>query len=248
MIEGFRVEKKGEKTVAKFQGVEMVPGSPITTDVPSAIKEIRDSNILDTGLKGENGFDEFQAFIIPKNGVWPDLKELPEIVQKTFRTALEVERSRNPELEKLTCHISVRLQGDKAAESSRRFKEKAEAEGKKVEDQNLHFDGQPDFGPISEYLISFTTPTTIQYLGEKDLPEDATTATLHTNDLRAPAAELNPVSWLPGHLYHMTEHAPHSEPLNMSEFVSDEKPRLFMRFMFADIKKGMVTGRVIQAK
>jgi hypothetical protein len=242
MSEGFKLEKKGEKTTATFQDVEMLPGGPLTTDVPGAIAEILDAHILDSGLEGKNGFDEFQALLTPKDGKWPDLTSLPSIVQKTFTQALAAERARNPNIDSLSCHISLRVQGDAKTKDSIEHKEGVAIADVDLETELLHFDGNPYIGDMSEYLISFSGPTTVQYLGEAEIKEPDIYASLK----QVIPTKLASVSLLPAHLYHFTNYTPHREPMNLDEYVSNETPRLFIRIMFGDLPKDMMDGHVYE--
>ena len=200
---------------------------------------------LERGKEDSEGFGEFQALVFTRDGIWPPLDDLPAVVKDIFEQALEAERKQNPDADALACHLSVRIQGDAKAQEARDEKVRAVAEGRDPEVGDLHFDGHPGFGSLSEYFIAFSAPATIQYLGEIEISEgeqvDSAVKAVSANSLHA-------VSLLPRHLYHVTERTPHAEPTTLDTHVADDKPRLFMRLMFGKFDKTMgLTGRVYEA-
>ncbi|MBU1293058.1 hypothetical protein KJ819_03280 [Patescibacteria group bacterium] len=249
MSEAFRIQKGPEKTTAVFPGIDLVSKEPIGKNAESAIQEVRDARILKETIKGDGeGFGQFQALLFPREGKWPEPEEMPEVVKEVFNLALANERQLNENVDALACHISVRVQGDAKARDFRENNDKALAEGIDPEQKLLHFDGHEKFGNVSGYIISFSGPTTTQYLGETEL----TTATGPGSELREELSKVSPaslsaVSLLPRRLYHITNYTPHAEPITLDEQVSDANPRLFIRLMFANLDPAFVTGKVYRA-
>ena len=242
MTERNRIKKVKDKVIAKFQGIEVVPGGPVMTDIDSMISDIRDADILEGGIN----FGEFQGLVLAKDGTWPALAGIPNVITEIFNRALVAEQAQNPSIS--GCHISVRIQGDEKARHISEDKEYLKGRGINPDGGFLHYDGIDKFSDMSEYMISFSGPTTIQYLGEARLPNKVTRKTLTTELTKVSSTNLNAVSLLPRELYHMTNRTPHSEPMTLGDYVSNEKPRLFMRFMFGKFDKTTgFSGKVYQA-
>lgn len=237
MEHGFKIEKRGEEQIARFQDVEMVSEEIFIADPDAAIKEIREANILNRRPEGDNDQDEGEGFGEYRR--WIDREEwsnvtLPPTIAKAFQAALLAEQKYNPNGAE-GCHISIRVQGNIAVLKQEQGKKGTTINGVPVWD--LHFDGDDNFGHVSEYILASPYPTTIQYLGEGKLrTRDAITEEeIMLRELeQADHSELRPTSLLPGRMYHMTHQTPHSEPTMETEVMNDDRPRLFVRFMFRE--------------
>ena len=251
-MEGYRIEKQEGKAVARFDDIEMVPGEVTTESVDVIIEQVRGANMLlrqEAGGPSPEGFGEFQAVLYSDDGVWPDPSELPPIVRDVFHKALEAERARSTEKMHTACHIGVRIQGDRTATKARLMKNTAEVYGRNPMHEDIHFDGNEALiGPISEYLITFSGPTTMQYHGAAELPDQelaSESTTLSPRNLKKMAPSLNISSHLRNRLYHLSHRTPHAQPLTLGEEIGDDSPRLFMRFMFlTPTEVTQLSGRV----
>lgn len=229
MDEGFRIKPGEEKDHVTFQGIEMVTG-PMNYDVEKEITAIRNFDLF----HGKKGFGEMTFIISPEKDVWPSLSKFPASVKDVFAKALTIEQNRNPEINAYSCHMSVRIQGSDYAKKS------------KKSNVGMHFDGSPVWGEMSGYIVSFSTPGTIQYLGETTISTGTRGDLAIAKELKKiKQVDLTPVSLLPGRLYHITSKTPHAVPSTMDGFVTDERPRLFMRIMFARFDPSKIGGNIV---